>query len=215
MDLAGSGVSVYTTTHAPSAALVGDRLASDFIGLPRDFLATPGVLKLIVHQALLPLLCSECSLGFGDIAGSTSTPPDGAAAWSGWLETLKRIYDADTRALRFRNVEGCAACRQAGGGHLAGYRGRTVVAEYIEPAMDYELLQCIRHGQSLDYLRRAPAGFPGMHRPERIVSILHCASYKALKGQIDVRDVERAFTFLSMQERMQQQPSRTALRALA
>src|SRR5690606_27714547 len=48
MDLAGSGVNVYTTVHAPSAARIPDRMASDFIGVSRDFLATPGVLKLLV-----------------------------------------------------------------------------------------------------------------------------------------------------------------------
>lgn len=215
MDLAGSGVSVYTTTHAPSAVLVGDRLASDFIGLPRDFLATPGVLKLIVHQALLPLLCTECSLRFQEVVGENPTPPKGAASWGSWLETLKRVYDVDPQALRFRNATGCATCRQTGGGHLAGYRGRTVVAEQIEPAMDYELLHCIRHGASLDYLRKTPTQFPGMHRPHEMVSILHCAIYKALKSLVDVRDVERAFSFLSMQERMQRGLPRSALRALA
>src|SRR3546814_826338 len=62
MDLAGSGINLYTTVHAPCAALVGERLASDFIGVSRDFLATPGILKLIVHQALLPKLCAHCAL---------------------------------------------------------------------------------------------------------------------------------------------------------
>ena len=37
MDLAGSGVNVYTTVHAPSARAIVDRLASDFIAVPRDF----------------------------------------------------------------------------------------------------------------------------------------------------------------------------------
>src|SRR5690606_6350728 len=50
MDLAGSGINVYTTIHAPSAALIPQRLASDFIGVSRDFLATPGMLKLLVFQ---------------------------------------------------------------------------------------------------------------------------------------------------------------------
>src|SRR5690606_22151451 len=47
MDLAGSGVNLYTTVHAPSAAFIAERLASDFIGVSRDFLAMPGTLKLL------------------------------------------------------------------------------------------------------------------------------------------------------------------------
>ena len=56
-DLAGSGVSIYTTVHAGSALWIPARLASSFIGVPRDLLATPGILKLLVFQCLLPLLC--------------------------------------------------------------------------------------------------------------------------------------------------------------
>lgn len=103
LDLVGSGVNVYTTTHAASAALVGDRLASDFIGVPRDFLATPGVLKLLVHQALLPLLCSECCLGLAD-AAALQAPPEGARSWQSWLEvcdaSMTQIPDACACAIR-------------------------------------------------------------------------------------------------------------------
>ncbi|AHV94853.1 ATPase, T2SS/T4P/T4SS family [Bordetella holmesii] len=49
MDLAGSGVSVYTTVHAGSAQGIPARLSSDFIGIPADFLQMRGVLKLLVY----------------------------------------------------------------------------------------------------------------------------------------------------------------------
>lgn len=203
LDLVGSGVSVYTTTHAASAALVGDRLASDFIGVPRDFLATPGILKLIVHQTLLPLLCPECSLSFKEAAGGALAPPENIGSWQAWLQALQRLYGAETGELRFRNENGCPTCRQSGALHLAGYRGRTVAAEYIEAALDHELLQCIRDGASLAYLRKPLVPFPGVDRPESMTSILHCAMHKALCGQVDVREVERVFMPLSVQLRMQ------------
>ena len=56
MDIVASGTRVYATTHAGSALLVPERLASDFIGVSRDLLASPGILKLIVYQVLLPRL---------------------------------------------------------------------------------------------------------------------------------------------------------------
>src|SRR5690606_16973380 len=62
MDLVGSGVNVYTTVHASSASLIPARLASDFIRVSPDFLATPGMLKLLVYQALMPVLCARCAL---------------------------------------------------------------------------------------------------------------------------------------------------------
>src|SRR5690606_5276446 len=141
---------VYTTTHAASAALVGDRLASDFIGVPRDFLATPGMLKLLVHQALLPLLCSGCSWSL-DEPMQRLAPPAGSSSWCSWLDILQSLYETDPAGLRFRNPAGCALCCQFGTLDLQGNRGRTVVAEHIEPALDHELLQCIRRGESLSY----------------------------------------------------------------
>ncbi|WP_397475436.1 ATPase, T2SS/T4P/T4SS family [Pusillimonas sp.] len=201
LDLAGSGVSVYTTTHAAGAALVGDRLASDFIGVPRDFLATPGVLKLLVHQALLPLLCSNCCVPAGE-AMKMQASPAGSGSWSRWLGILARLYDGDPRCVRLRNPAGCDKCRQAGPSELAGYHGRSVVAEHIEPTLDHELLHSIRRGDSLAYLCRPAPVFPGTHRPEALSSILHCAMYKALLGLIDVRDVERAFMSLPAQARL-------------
>src|SRR5690606_21543743 len=110
MDLAGSGVNLYTTTHAPSAALIAERLASDFIGVSRDMLATPGVLKLLIYQALLPRLCDHCALpatrlvkGDTDIIGLGRT----ASYWRQWLNRFQRLYDAQAESLRIRNPSGC------------------------------------------------------------------------------------------------------------
>ncbi len=200
LDLAGSGVSVYTTTHAPSAALVGDRLASDFIGVPRDFLATPGVLKLIVHQALLPQLCANCCLTLEEMAG-VECAPSGAGSWARWLEWLWQMYGIDRDCLRMRRPGGCQVCQKTGSLELAGYMGRTVVAEYLEPAYDHDLLQSIGRGESLEYLSRPAARSCDIHRPESMSSIVQCAMYKASRGLLDVRDVERAFMPLSVQYR--------------
>lgn len=214
LDLAGSGVSVYTTTHAPGAALVGDRLASDFIGVPRDFLATPGVLKLIVHQALLPVLCAHCCLTL-DEAARIDGPPSGAGSWSKWLDWLSQLYDADKTSLRMRRLQGCHVCREAGSQDLAGYLGRTVVAEHLEPASDPELLQAIARGESFAYLSKRTPGSRGALPAGSMSSIVHCAMYKALKGLIDVRDVERAFMPLSVQYRMRGPKGRWGVEAVA
>ncbi|MFJ1022751.1 ATPase, T2SS/T4P/T4SS family [Bordetella bronchiseptica] len=90
-DLAGSGVSLYTTTHAGSALLIPERLASDFIGVSRDFLATPGVLKLLVYQTLLPRLCPACALPLAMLwhrgAGRSHAQ---RLAWRCWAARLRR-----------------------------------------------------------------------------------------------------------------------------
>jgi general secretion pathway protein E len=168
MDLAGSGVNVYTTVHAPSAALIPQRLASDFIGVSRDFLETPGMLKLLVFQALLPLLCAHCALPIEHLLDAQACPDGGhrkRGHWNNWLEALQHLYPGGLGRWRVRNLQGCPACRKAGLPELNGYAGRTVAAEIIEPG--------IRHGASR--------------------SAQDCAMQKACGGAIDPRDVEARF----------------------
>lgn len=187
MDLAGSGVNVYTTVHAPSAAGIPERLASEFIGVPRDFLATPGILKLLVFQALLPTLCSECALAAtpAQLAGSGVAD---TSYWSYWLECIESIWSGARQSLRLRNERGCAQCVRAQLPELAGYGGRTVAAECLEPALLPGFLDSVRAR--------------GMPPPEPGSGAMAHAVQKALSGVIDPRDIEvrfMAFETLAMQ----------------
>jgi len=195
MDLAGSGVSVYTTTHTGSALMIPERLASDFIGISRDFLATPGVLKLLVYQTLVPRLCPHCALPF-DALGRD---PAARAGWSRWAQAVRRAFDLDMAGLRVRNPRGCPACSRAGhaGVHspLAGFQGRTVVAEMFAPAQDDRLLDCIRRRDNPGLMRhlatvpRSPAWDADMTgKPVHL-----CAAYKAVQGELDARVLARQF----------------------
>jgi len=198
MDLAGSGISLYTTVHAGSALAIGERLASDFIGVPRDFLAAPGILKLLVYQALLPRLCPECALpvdalygGADDIRG-VARPGDW---WRAWVERIHRLYGLDPGALRVRNPQGCPACATAHLPQLNGTRGRTVAAEIIEPGRDEFFLEGLRRADALDlrkrYAARRTAAYdqPDMEGK----SAMDCAIYKMSRGEIDPREIEPRF----------------------
>lgn len=190
MDLAGSGVSVYTTTHAGSALLIGERLASDFIGISRDFLATPGVLKLLVYQALLPALCPHCALPLRFLFDG----PGGDLARR-WAEGVERACQVDPLRMKVRNAEGCHACRVDGLADLHGTSGRTVAAEMIEPGGDETFLRGLRQGDNLllhrhfTSQRRTAFDHPDM----RGKTAMQCALYKATQGEIDPRDVEARF----------------------
>jgi type II secretory ATPase GspE/PulE/Tfp pilus assembly ATPase PilB-like protein len=190
MDLAGSGVKVYTTTHAACARMVPERLASDFIGVSRDFLATPGVLKLLVHQTLLPRLCPHCALPLRTLHAG----PEGEA-WRVWTRRFVELYGVDVQALRIRNGEGCPYCIQDELPHLNGTRGRTVVAEMIEPSHDDFLLQCVRQRDNLALRRhlrtRRVAPYDSADMDGK--SAMECAVYKASIGEIDPRDIETRF----------------------
>lgn len=209
VDLAGSGVSLYTTVHAPSAWLASERLASEAVGIPRDFLATPGVLKLVVYQALLPRLCTHCAWPASRLlAGAPG--PDGrqrdGAAWRSWLERLRRLYGCDTAALRVRNPQGCPRCRNPQVPELNGCNGRTVAAEYLEPGLTPGFFEYVRRGTAAPdagLLRRhggrhtvQGAGEPVWH------SAMDSAVHKALAGEIDPREIEARFQSFETRERL-------------
>lgn len=188
MDVAGSGTSLYTTVHAGAAMLIPDRLASDFIGVSRDFLATPGVLKLLVYQALLPLLCQHCAL-------DAPEEEAGQAAWQRCRQRIASLYEVDISGLRVRNPRGCAMCSTHHLPELNGFVGRTVVAEMIEPGVDDEFLLCVRRGDNIEQRRRlsrqrrAAYDDPDMSGK----TAMDCAVYKAVHGLVDPRDIEARF----------------------
>ncbi|MGB6241814.1 MAG: ATPase, T2SS/T4P/T4SS family [Castellaniella sp.] len=175
MDLAGSGVNVYTTVHAPSARAIVDRLSSAFIGVPRDFLQMPGVLKLLVFQALLPQLCASCAV--------PATPADLSRQqqgtrqdWSRWLGWIEQLWGIRAEQLRIRRPDGCARCRLPQLPELAGYAGRTVAAELLEPGVQSDV-------------SATASGF----LPDPVDSALAHAMLKVGAGQVDPRDVETRF----------------------
>jgi type II secretory ATPase GspE/PulE/Tfp pilus assembly ATPase PilB-like protein len=195
MDLAGSGANVYTTTHTGSALMIPERLASDFIGISRDFLAAPGVLKLLAWQALLPRLCPDCSLPFEQLWNGRSAPRREGADWRGWAGEAGRVFGFDACRLRMRNPAGCASCRRPGLERLSGHAGRTVVAEMFEPSDDSVLLDCIRQRDNPALMRHL-AGMPRCASDDPDMAgkpASLCAVYKAIAGEVDARLLARQF----------------------
>lgn len=194
MDLAGSGVNVYTTVHAPSAAFIPERLASDFIGVSRDFLAMPGTLKLLIWQALLPRLCA-CALPLEAAAGR-----GGGHLHGPWLEQLATVFPGPPELLRMRNPEGCADCCKQGLRELSGYTGRSVVAEMIEPRVHPHLLDWVRHrGRGV--------------QPVPARSAMASAMAGAYRGIFDPFDIERHFHSFATECRLQKIPAQGPRRA--
>jgi len=198
MDLASSGSNLYTTTHAGGAALIPDRLASDFIGVSRRLLATPGILKLLVYQTLLPALCRHCALPLAVLferEGAAAGAGPGPDHWRRYADRLHTLYALDVPALRVRNPHGCPACRQSSLVELHGYAGRTVAAEMIDPSIDDGFLRLVRDADTLglrDYFRfQRRDAFD--HADMTGKTAMECAIYKASQGLVDPRDIEPRF----------------------
>jgi len=204
IDLAGTGVSLYTTIHASSALLIPERLASERIGVPRDLLSTPGVLKLLVYQRLMPTLCQLCSFGVDQMLADAEwkcfqqiVRPYG---WKEtWIEQLGKILQSDISRIRFRQEKGCDSCCHPGLSELSGLSGRTVLAEMIEPGSEPAFLDCLALRDPIALRRwfdsRTRSSLSDADMTGK--SAFESALYKVLVGLIDPREVEMQFMELS------------------
>lgn len=191
-DLSSSGVRLYTTVHANSAALVPARLNSDFIGVSMDLLAASGVLRLIVHQCLLPKLCTHCALPLLSITAFPSyvvVQNYYGMAFTQWLEQLERLVGYSGLArMRVRNPYGCQQCAQVELSELRGWHGRIVCAEILDPAHVPRYLASLTQQSQLAQVL-SEAKWP---------DIRSSALAQSLLGFIDPFDVEAHFSQFSM-----------------
>lgn len=197
-DIVLSGSNLYCTTHVGSALAIPQRFASSEIGIPRSTLGTPGLLKLLVHQSLMPKLCS-CALpatALFDGAEDRMGVKRDRGTWEQYLADIEALYDFGSGALKIRNPAGCGHCRKKGIPELFGYAGRTAVAELFEPSSDPDALRAITNGDEIRLReifaaqRTARYDAPDMQGK----STMECAVYKMSQGMIDPRDIEPHFT---------------------
>jgi general secretion pathway protein E len=194
-DLLLAGVNVYTTVHAASALQILNRLASNFIGVPRSVLAMPGMLKLLVYQALLPRLCAVCRLSAEDwLAQPThqcalgfAQDRDSAFKWLIKWCTQEKVA---IQNIRFRNSSGCMQCLKQQGIYGAGYAGRTVVAEIIEPMRIKGFAQAIESESMTQLIQLIYHDADLMQINQRV---RQRGLQKATSGELDPREIERRF----------------------
>ena len=199
VDLAATGVSLYTTVHAGSALLIPERLCSSFIGIPRDFLTAPGVLKLLVYQVLLREVCPHCALNFEQFLRSDTllcarNINRSFPWWRNWVSGVERLFGIPSTTLRFCNAGGCSNC-QSDVPMASGTKGRTVVAEMLSMAQDAEIFSLLGRGDQGAVHRwlLARTKTPYTDAEMQGKSALECALYKMSAGQIDPREIETHF----------------------
>ena len=186
-DLSSSGVRLYTTVHASSAALVPARLHSDFIGVSLDLLASPGVLRLIVHQCLLPKLCSHCAVplsALNDYPSHITQHFYKNRPFSQWLKQLQQLLGRQNlESVRVRHAQGCEHCSQTDIEELRGWNGRVVCAEILDPSRVPEYLTALHE----------PAKLPQLLQQARWPDRRSSALMQCYLGILDPFDVEAHF----------------------
>lgn len=197
LDIVESGTNLYTTLHVGSVSGIPSRLASRQVQVPIDVLAAPGILKLLVYQALLPRLCPHCSLPLDallDEAPDALGRRKDAGHWSGYIDRLSRMYK-HLDLVRIRNPEGCEHCQRKELPDIYGYAGRTAVAELYELGHDTAALLRVREQDAIGLaeLYKARADGDPFSANMDGKSAMQCAVYKMLHGRIDPRDIEPRF----------------------
>ena len=124
IKFAQSGHRVYTTLHATTAIGIVARL----VGLSLDpaLLCTPDLLKGLMYQALVPLLCQNCKIGTQEYLATQN----GNDARRRELQTRTSVAlhsrGDPTDSIAFRG-NGCDSCKGT------GIKGRTLVSEIVKP----------------------------------------------------------------------------------
>ena len=183
--------------------MIPERLCSSFIGIPRDFLAAPGVLKLLVYQVLLRELCPHCAFDFKEFLNSSYLPcarhiNRSVKWWINWSSCIERIFGIPGSSLRFCNAVGCNQCKSEVP-LMSGVKGRTAVAEMLSMRQDAELFSLFGRADQVEMRHwvssrvKTPCADPDM----RGKSARECALYKMSIGQLDPRELESNFGALT------------------
>ena len=209
-QVAESGHSVYTTTHARSALGIVDRFASPAIGIPRDVLGTPDILKLLVYQSLLPTTCPHCGKSPDDYAKLMKLKDAGLDSHQRYFERLHRLYDIEPSRFRLRDRLGCSHCRKIELPDLDGFSGRTVVSELIE--LDEIMLGHIANAKNIDLVTHWRALSNNKFDDDDMTgkTTMECAVYKSAQGIIDPREIEPRFMSFETVESKRQTAQRVA-----
>lgn len=128
LKFASSGHGLYSTIHVDSANGILFRFAS--FGVPTEELCQTGLVRLLIKQTLVPILCDDCKHA---LSKEGLTP-----AQARKLAPLDGAFDG----IYLRNNDGCDTCRGAfkndeSSVAWAGYKRLFGVAEFIEPNDTY------------------------------------------------------------------------------
>jgi general secretion pathway protein E len=199
-DIAESGHRAFSTVHAPSAIdMITLRLVSSELAIPRDVIATPNFINLLVYQALVPKLCPSCkvdaTLRYDEV----------------YLARIERLFGINRSRLKAQNNEGCEHCRRKGLPELNGAKGRIVVAEMIEPTPKMLLLfRDLKNLELKKYIRSLrKANFDEPDSTGK--SALEVAMYHVSLGLIDPHEVEMKFGSFEQYDQERQEEDTASL----
>ena len=165
-----SGHNVWTTLHANTASAVLLRLKD--IGVEDFKLQDPSIMKGMMAQRLFRKICPHCCIKATDRLDHPA------------VQRLRRAFGDEALEQCFLRGEGCEEC------DFRGVKGRTVVAEFIQP--DATFLDLSIRGEAKKALNYWVNDLGGITLRESAIS-------RMLTGIVDIEEVERWTGFLDQQ----------------
>ena len=190
-NIAKSGHLSMFTLHVDSIAGAINRLTDPKVGLTREELAGGKMLGLLAYQALVPLLCSHCSLTQQELLIDLKRIGDANSLreerYITYLsEVMGKRFGLDPNILRWRNPNGCDHCRKR------GTKGLTICAEVLMP--DDNWLDFSAEGKDREAIRNWRQKYSDRNPTSENMNgklVIEHALYKAHIGLVDPRNVER------------------------
>ncbi len=181
MQIAETGHLALGSVHAHLVSTIAARLSNPQVGLTRQSMSSPGILNLLVYQALVPTVCQVCALN-----SAVARQDSECAQVLGFLE---RGLKLPTERLRWARVGGCEHCRGR------GTQGRTMVAEMLRP--DRTWLAHVKVGDDDAALGhyRAQSNANLLSADMTGKTVFEHTLFKALQGKVDVRACEEFESF--------------------
>jgi general secretion pathway protein E len=182
LQIAETGHLAMGTVHAHLISTIIPRLTNDQIGVSRQALTGPNILNLLVYQALVPKLCGACA---EPTPVAAAHDPDVAEI----VDLLARKYRVPVERLRWQHLGGCPLCQ--GRGTL----GKTIVAEMLRP--DRAWLRHVRDNDDdaavMHFRSFSDRDFSSPDMTGK--TVFEHTLWKALQGEIDVRNCEEFDSF--------------------
>lgn len=180
LTFAEIGNLTFATIHAHSTLGIIQRLVSPDVGVSIQALSAPGILRLLVHQTLVPVLCAHCKVPLHQMPDTVRQR----------MAFVAKKFSVDVSKFHFKCGDG--TCPHCDG---RGTRGRTAVAEVFVP--DRLFLKRIREGDLFaaesDRLEKQDGRYDTDNMDGK--GIFEHAFYKAQQGMIDPSIVEGIETF--------------------
>lgn len=190
-NVAKSGHVSMFTLHVDSIGGAINRLTDPKIGLTRQELTSGNLLGLLCYQALVPLLCPRCNLQRAEVGRALQKLGDEQSLREDryithLVQVTSERFGIDPNILRWRNPFGCEHCRQR------GTKGLTICAEVLMP--DDQWLDLSAENKDREAIRRWRHEYSDRNHESANMNgkpVIEHALFKAQKGLIDPRNIER------------------------